>query len=58
MEEPPSSDRPWKVSQREAKQIPAHVFNLPRLINKPDRGEERGLTEAPSALRRFTPSGF
>lgn len=59
VEEPPSADRPWKVSSHpaQAQKRPSCVFNLHHLVRKAGYGEERGLTEHPSILR-FTPSGF
>lgn len=61
VEEPPSTDRPWKVSPPapQAQKYPAGVFVwiFTILYKKPDVDEEQGLTEPPSVLR-FTPSGF
>lgn len=59
VEEPPSADRPWKVSPpvAQAQKYPAFIWIFITVCKKPDLDEEQGLTEPPSALR-FTPSGF
>lgn len=56
VEEPPSADRPWKVSSAENTHSCFSASSSP--CQKSQEDEEDGLADPRSVLLRFTPSGF